>query len=71
MNTCSKSVLISRSNDMLEMFRAIHKKPMASFVSASVPPDFTSELVPPYDSATFTLTRFRLVARLVDYYLTD
>nr|CAB3267241.1 ZF(Bbox/RING)-2 zinc finger protein [Phallusia mammillata] len=66
MGACSKSELIFRSHDMLEMFRAIHKKPMASFVSASVPPDFTSELVPPYDSTTFTLTRFSQLQQSAD-----
>ncbi|XP_076804161.1 E3 ubiquitin-protein ligase TRIM37-like isoform X1 [Clavelina lepadiformis] len=64
--SCSRQELITRSSEMLEMFRAIHRKPMASFVSASVPPDFTSELVPQYDSISFTLHRFSQLRQSAD-----
>ncbi|MEJ1272253.1 hypothetical protein NN561_003102 [Cricetulus griseus] len=37
---------------------------MASFVTTPVPPDFTSELVPSYDSATFVLENFRYEYRV-------
>lgn len=65
-NSSSKSELISRSSEMLQMFTAIHNKPMASFVTAPVPPDFSSELVPSYDSSTFTLTRFSHLRQKAD-----
>nr|NP_001071893.1 zinc finger protein [Ciona intestinalis]BAE93271.1 zinc finger protein [Ciona intestinalis] len=66
MSSSTKSDMIARSSEMLQMFTAIHKKPMASFVTASVPPDFTSELVPTYDLETFTLTRFSQLQQSAD-----
>ncbi|XP_041456976.1 E3 ubiquitin-protein ligase TRIM37-like isoform X1 [Lytechinus variegatus] len=57
-NSCSKSELIAKSADVLQTFTQVHRKPMASFVTAPVPADFTSELVPAYDSSRFVLTTF-------------
>nr|XP_054749478.1 E3 ubiquitin-protein ligase TRIM37-like isoform X1 [Lytechinus pictus] len=57
-NSCSKSELIAKSADVLQTFTQVHRKPMASFVTAPVPADFTSELVPAYDSSRFVLTSF-------------
>ena len=48
------------------MFQQVHRKPMASFVTTPVPPDFTSELVPSYDSATFVLENFSTLRRRAD-----
>ncbi|RXM95263.1 E3 ubiquitin-protein ligase TRIM37 [Acipenser ruthenus] len=59
LRSCSKSELISKSPEILLMFQQVHRKPMASFVTTPVPPDFTSELVPGYDSSTFVLANFR------------
>ncbi|XP_054250085.1 E3 ubiquitin-protein ligase TRIM37 isoform X3 [Indicator indicator] len=42
--SCSKSELISKSSEILMMFQQVHRKPMASFVTTPVPPDFTSTL---------------------------
>ena len=36
----------------------MHRRPMASFVSAPVPTDFTSEIVPQYDTSTFVMNNF-------------
>ena len=36
-----KQQLIANTADMMDMFKQVHKKPMASFVSAPVPADFT------------------------------
>ncbi|KAF2984103.1 hypothetical protein EK904_010458, partial [Melospiza melodia maxima] len=58
LRSCSKSELISKSSEILMMFQQVHRKPMASFVTTPVPPDFTSELVPAYDSTTFVLENF-------------
>ncbi|XP_077976484.1 uncharacterized protein LOC120333595 isoform X1 [Styela clava] len=66
MQTSSKSELILRSSEMLQMFSAIHKKPMASFVTAPVPPDFSSELVPNYELSTFTLIKFSQLRQRAD-----
>ncbi|KAF3840677.1 hypothetical protein F7725_006539 [Dissostichus mawsoni] len=59
LHSCSKSELISKSPEILLMFQQVHRKPMQSFVTTPVPPDFTSELVPAYDSSTFVLVNFR------------
>ncbi|MEQ2231374.1 hypothetical protein ILYODFUR_038938 [Ilyodon furcidens] len=60
LHSCSKSELISKSPEILLMFQQVHRKPMQSFVTTPVPPDFTSELVPAYDSSTFVLVNFSL-----------
>ncbi|XP_028941648.1 E3 ubiquitin-protein ligase TRIM37 isoform X3 [Antrostomus carolinensis] len=44
LRSCSKSELISKSSEILMMFQQVHRKPMASFVTTPVPPDFTSTL---------------------------
>ncbi|XP_065054453.1 E3 ubiquitin-protein ligase TRIM37-like isoform X2 [Rhopilema esculentum] len=58
LHVCTKSELISKSNELLQMFEQVHRKPMASFVTASIPADFTSEIVPAYDSTTFCISNF-------------
>ena len=37
----SKNELIAKSSDLQQMFQQVHRKPMASFVTAPVPADFT------------------------------
>ncbi|XP_068010893.1 E3 ubiquitin-protein ligase TRIM37 isoform X3 [Melanerpes formicivorus] len=64
--SCSKSELISKSSEILMMFQQVHRKPMASFVTTPVPPDFTSELVPAYDSTTFILQNFSTLRQRAD-----
>uniref|UniRef100_A0A452EJ89 E3 ubiquitin-protein ligase TRIM37 n=1 Tax=Capra hircus TaxID=9925 RepID=A0A452EJ89_CAPHI len=66
LRSCSKSELISKSSEILMMFQQVHRKPMASFVTTPVPPDFTSELVPSYDSATFVLESFSTLRQRAD-----
>ncbi|KAM4796793.1 E3 ubiquitin-protein ligase TRIM37 isoform 2-T2 [Rhinophrynus dorsalis] len=66
LRSCSKSELISKSSEILMMFQQVHRKPMASFVTTPVPPDFTSELVPAYDSATFVLENFSTLRQRAD-----
>ena len=39
--TCSKNELIHKSSELMQMFTQVHCKPMASFVTAPVPADFT------------------------------
>lgn len=41
LRSCSKSELISKSPEILLMFQQVHRKPMQSFVTTPVPPDFT------------------------------
>ncbi|XP_029467339.1 E3 ubiquitin-protein ligase TRIM37 isoform X2 [Rhinatrema bivittatum] len=64
--SCSKSELIAKSSEILLMFQQVHRKPMASFVTTPVPPDFTSELVPAYDSTTFVLENFSTLRQRAD-----
>uniref|UniRef100_A0A8V5H5S7 Uncharacterized protein n=1 Tax=Melopsittacus undulatus TaxID=13146 RepID=A0A8V5H5S7_MELUD len=66
LRSCSKSELISKSSEILLMFQQVHRKPMASFVTTPVPPDFTSELVPAYDSTTFVLENFSTLRQRAD-----
>merc|ERR1739838_222168 len=65
-SNCTKSELIKDSPALLHLFAEIHKKPMTSFVTAAVPPDFTSELVPTYNSSTFTIQRFSQLRKRAD-----
>jgi len=58
LQVCCKNELIEKSKDLLQMFEQVHRKPMASFVTASIPADFTSEIVPPYDSSEFCISGF-------------
>ncbi|XP_006819993.1 E3 ubiquitin-protein ligase TRIM37 [Saccoglossus kowalevskii] len=58
LRSCLKSELVSKSSELLQMFTQVHRKPMASFVTAPVPADFTSELVPAYDSSRFVMSTY-------------
>ncbi|XP_077361311.1 E3 ubiquitin-protein ligase TRIM37 isoform X2 [Festucalex cinctus] len=66
LHSCSKSELISKSPEILLMFQQVHRKPMQSFVTTPVPPDFTSELVPAYDSSPFVLINFSTLRQRAD-----
>ncbi|XP_069767872.1 E3 ubiquitin-protein ligase TRIM37 isoform X4 [Narcine bancroftii] len=66
LRSCSKSELIVKSQEILLMFQRVHRKPMASFVTTPVPPDFTSELVPAYDFSTFVLSNFSTLRQRAD-----
>ncbi|XP_033214708.1 uncharacterized protein LOC117171462 isoform X2 [Belonocnema kinseyi] len=58
LHTCTRSELIVKSSELSRMIHQIRKKPMTSFVTAPVPADFHSEIVPGYDSATFAMQNF-------------
>lgn len=58
LHSSTRSELIAKSGDLSKMIHQVRKKPMASFVTAPVPADFHSEIVPSYDSSTFPLTNF-------------
>ncbi|XP_047988393.1 E3 ubiquitin-protein ligase TRIM37-like [Leguminivora glycinivorella] len=58
LHASTRSELIAKSSDLSKMIHQVRKKPMASFVTAPVPADFHSEIVPSYDSSTFPLTNF-------------
>ncbi|XP_063226003.1 E3 ubiquitin-protein ligase TRIM37-like isoform X2 [Bacillus rossius redtenbacheri] len=58
LHTCTRSELIKKSSDLSRMIHQIRKKPMASFVTAPVPADFQSEIVPGYDNSTFVMQDF-------------
>eukprot|EP00111_Clytia_hemisphaerica_P006163 TCONS_00017835-protein len=55
---CTKDQLLVKSAELLHMFEQVQRKPMASFVTASIPADFTSEIVPAFDSSVFQIERF-------------
>lgn len=66
LHSCSRSELIAKSGELLQMFNQVHRKPMASFVSPPIPADFSSEIVPAYDTSTFCITNFSLLRRKAD-----
>ncbi|XP_048582260.1 E3 ubiquitin-protein ligase TRIM37 isoform X2 [Nematostella vectensis] len=66
LHSCSRSELIGKSGDLLQMFNQVHRKPMASFVTPPIPADFTSEIVPSYDTSTFCITNFSMLRRKAD-----
>lgn len=61
MNTCSRSQLISKSPELLKMIHQVRIKPMACYITATVPADFISEIVPPYDTNSFVMENFTLL----------
>ncbi|XP_021918707.1 uncharacterized protein LOC110829364 isoform X2 [Zootermopsis nevadensis] len=66
LNSCTRSELITKSGDLLRMIYQVRKKPMASFVTAAVPADFQSEIVPGYDSSTFIMQQFTQLQHKAD-----
>lgn len=66
LHACTRSELISKSSELSRMIHAIRKKPMTSFVTAPVPADFHSEIVPAYDSSTFVMHCFSQLQRKAD-----
>lgn len=66
LNTCTRSELITKSGELSRMIHAIRKKPMTSFVTAPVPADFHSEIVPNYDSSTFVMHGFSRLQQKAD-----
>ncbi|KAJ3642872.1 hypothetical protein Zmor_025621 [Zophobas morio] len=66
LHTCTRSEMIAKSGELSRMIHAIRKKPMTSFVTAPVPADFHSEIVPAYDSSTFVMHCFSQLQRKAD-----
>ncbi|XP_022185884.2 E3 ubiquitin-protein ligase TRIM37 [Nilaparvata lugens] len=66
LHKCAKSELIGQSASLLRMIHHLRKKPMASFVTAPVPADFHSEIVPGYDSSTFVMSGFTQLQHKAD-----
>lgn len=58
LNTCSKSQLIMKSADLLKTISQVRTKPMASYVTTTVPADFVSEIVPAYETGVFMMQNF-------------
>lgn len=61
-----KSELVGISSGILQRMAEIQSKPMASFVTAAVPADFPSEIVPPYDGSTFVMHNFSVLQQRAD-----
>uniref|UniRef100_A0A1Q3FTQ0 Putative e3 ubiquitin-protein ligase trim37 n=1 Tax=Culex tarsalis TaxID=7177 RepID=A0A1Q3FTQ0_CULTA len=59
LRTCSKSQLIMKSSDLLNMINQVRTKPIASYVTTDfVPADFVSEIVPAYETGVFIMQNF-------------
>lgn len=63
MNSCSRSQLIMKSPELLKMIHQVRLKPMACYVTAPVPADFVSEIVPAYDTGTFIMEKYSVLQR--------
>ncbi|XP_059144246.1 E3 ubiquitin-protein ligase TRIM37-like isoform X1 [Physella acuta] len=61
-----KAELVMRSKDLLELFRTAHRQSTSSFVTTPVPADFTSEIVPQYDTSTFVMKNFSVLRQRAD-----
>ncbi|XP_059478325.1 E3 ubiquitin-protein ligase TRIM37-like [Neocloeon triangulifer] len=66
LHTCSRSELIRRSAELTRKLNTVRRKPTTSFVTAPVPADFQSEIVPNYDSSTFVLQNFSQLQHKAD-----
>lgn len=66
LNAKPRSELIGKSSELLQKCMDFNKKPMTNFVTAPVQSDFQSEIVPPYDSATFVLNQFNSLQHKAD-----
>jgi tripartite motif-containing protein 37 len=62
----TKRELIQKSPELLQMFTQVHRKPMASFVTAAIPADFPSEIVPQYASSTFVMNNYSILQQRAD-----
>lgn len=59
MSTSSRSQLINKSAELLKsIFQVQLRSTTRDYANLHVPPDFTSEIVPPYDTCTFRIERF-------------
>ncbi|CAG0880905.1 unnamed protein product [Darwinula stevensoni] len=66
MSNLSKSQLISRSGEILQGLKQTLRRPVGPVVSAPVPADFHSEIVPQYDRSTFTMRHFSQLQHKAD-----
>ncbi|TGZ70298.1 hypothetical protein CRM22_003277 [Opisthorchis felineus] len=64
--TKSHAEVVARSSEYLNAISEIHRRSLTAFVSAPVPADFVSEIVPPYDSSTFTLNNYSILRQRAD-----
>ena len=65
-NGKGRSELIGKSQELLQLSIDLNRKPLSAFASPQVQPDFTSEIVPQYDSSTFVLNQFSLLQHKAD-----
>lgn len=65
-NAKPRSELIGKSQELLQLSIELNRKPVSAFASSQVHPDFTSEIVPQYDSSTFVLHQFSLLQHKAD-----
>ena len=66
LNGRTRSELIAKAPELLQLSMEINRKPTTSFVTASVQSDFQSEIVPQYESATFVLNQFSVLQNKAD-----
>ncbi|OON15347.1 b-box zinc finger, partial [Opisthorchis viverrini] len=64
--TKSHAEVVAHSSEYLSAISEIHRRSLTAFVSAPVPADFVSEIVPPYESSTFTLHNYSILRQRAD-----
>lgn len=54
----AKSVLVSKSSDIIKVLKEVEEKPTQTFEKDSISTEFTSELVPDYDNGIFVIHNY-------------
>ncbi|GFO08938.1 E3 ubiquitin-protein ligase trim37 [Plakobranchus ocellatus] len=66
LKNAGKAELVTRTKDMLDLFRRAQRQSTTNFVTTAVPAEFTSEIVPQYESSTFMMKNFSVLRQRAD-----
>eukprot|EP00002_Diphylleia_rotans_P023896 TRINITY_DN4707_c0_g2_i2.p1 TRINITY_DN4707_c0_g2~~TRINITY_DN4707_c0_g2_i2.p1 ORF type:complete len:931 (-),score=180.40 TRINITY_DN4707_c0_g2_i2:331-3123(-) len=66
-----KSVLISKSAELVRMLQELHRKPTSQFVQEPVSLDFESEITPKYDMGVFQLKNYNKMKQTSEVVYSD
>ncbi|CAG9771681.1 unnamed protein product [Ceutorhynchus assimilis] len=58
LHICTRSDLITKGAELTRIIQNVLKKPLTSFVTAPIPGDFNSEIIPPYFKSRFVMRDF-------------
>ncbi|XP_037926473.1 E3 ubiquitin-protein ligase TRIM37-like isoform X2 [Hermetia illucens] len=57
-NSYSRPQLIAKSPELIKMIQQVRMKPITNYVTSPITADFRSEILPEYDTGSFTLMNF-------------